>query len=132
VALFWDYENIQVPSTPANIRVPIVQRLCQLARRYGTVDVLRLYTGVWSVKSRRSVLLREAMHEEGIEFIRCEHGGCQQVVDTRIMADVDAYTKSSSPPATIIIVAGDKDYIPTVSKLATKGFRVVVVCPKMA
>ncbi|KZT00631.1 uncharacterized protein LAESUDRAFT_687938 [Laetiporus sulphureus 93-53] len=132
VALFWDYENIPVPSTPANVRGLIVQQLCQLARKYGRVDVLRLYTGIWSANSEKNTLLRKAMHAEGMELVMCEHGGLRQVVDTKIMADIDAYTRLFPPPATIIIVSGDKDYLPTVSELIRKQFQVVVVCPKTA
>lgn len=39
----------------------------------------------------------------------------------------DAYTKIDKANAEIVLVAGDKDYMPVIEDLKSEGFRVVVV-----
>jgi hypothetical protein len=59
----------------------------------------------------------------------CPHNGRKDVVDKMILVDMLAFANDHPPPATIVLIAGDRDYAYAVSTLRLRQYNVVLIVP---
>lgn len=73
----------------------------------------------------------EMVERKGFEVVTYDRNaaGKEKKVDVAIAYAMtkDAYTKIDKSNSEIVLVAGDKDYVPVIEDLKSEGFRVVVV-----
>jgi hypothetical protein len=71
------------------------------------------------------------VERQGFEVVTYERNaaGKEKKVDVAIAHTItkDAYTKISKDDSEIVLVAGDRDYVPVIEDLKAEGFKVVVV-----
>lgn len=71
------------------------------------------------------------VEKKGFEVVTYERNaaGKEKKVDVAIAHSItkDAYTKVNKNDAEIVLVAGDKDYVPVIEDLKSEGYRIVVV-----
>ncbi|TFK53040.1 hypothetical protein OE88DRAFT_1599917, partial [Heliocybe sulcata] len=130
VAVFWDYENVRVPSTVAGIAV--AGNIRDVARSYGPVNLFRAYTDLDEMASVKSNAHRSALQMSGVTLVDCPHNGRKDVADKMMIVDMLAFAFESPAPATIVLISGDCDFSYAVSTLRLKGHEVILIAPKAA
>ncbi|KAG9318409.1 hypothetical protein JVU11DRAFT_500 [Chiua virens] len=129
VAIFWDYENCSPPSTTCGLGYDIVNNIGRIARIFGSITTFRAYLDISAQSSKSAVVLRSELQSSGVSMIDCPHNGKKDVVDKMILVDMLAFAVDHPAPATIILIAGDRDYAYAVSVLKLRKYHVILVVP---
>ena len=105
---------------------------------------------VYLDSERVSATVRSQLSSAGLELVDCPHNGMKEVVDKSIIGmheisplkihltnadlSVDALLYALDNPAhgSFILISGDRGYAQMLSKLALRGYHVVVVAPAVA
>ncbi|KAG1778550.1 NYN domain-containing protein [Suillus placidus] len=127
VAIFWDYENCSPPLNSQGHA--IVNGIRRIAHVFGYVTSFKAYFDMSSQSSHKSVGFRSDLQSSGVSIIDCPHNGKKEVVDKMILVDMIAFAVDNPSPATIILIAGDRDYAYAVSTLRLRQYSVVLIVP---
>ncbi|KAG2112856.1 NYN domain-containing protein [Suillus clintonianus] len=127
VAVFWDYENCSPPLNSQGHA--IVNGIRRIAHVFGNVTSFKTYFDMSSQSSPKSVGFRSDLQSSGVSIIDCPHNGKKEVVDKMILVDMIAFAVDNPSPATIILIAGDRDYAYAVSTLRLRQYTVVLIVP---
>ncbi|KAI6109885.1 limkain-b1-type NYN domain-containing protein, partial [Pisolithus sp. B1] len=127
VAIFWDFENCCPPSTQG-LGYDIANNIGRIARIFGSVTTFRAYLDISSQPSK-STALRSELQLSGVSVVDCPHNGKKDVVDKMAIVDMFAFAVDHPPPATVILVAGDRDYAYALSTLRLRNYKVVLITP---
>ncbi|KAI9566503.1 limkain-b1-type NYN domain-containing protein, partial [Boletus coccyginus] len=128
VAIFWDYENCGPPSNSCGLGHDIVNNISRIARLFGSVTTFRAYLDI-SAQSSKSVGLRSELQSSGLSMIDCPHNDKKDVVDKMILVDMLAFAVDHPSPATIVLIAGDRDYAYAISTLKLRKYQIILVVP---
>ncbi|MFX0067174.1 MAG: NYN domain-containing protein [Candidatus Hermodarchaeota archaeon] len=120
VAIFWDYENVHLSAQ--GINVPLAEAIIEYSESLGHVCEKKAYSN-WRQISDTVV---QALYSLGFEPIQVSMGK-QNSVDVKLTVDCMSLVSEISSLKHIIIVTGDKDYIPLVTWLKKHKKRVVVI-----
>ncbi|KAG0705181.1 NYN domain-containing protein, partial [Suillus ampliporus] len=126
VAVFWDYENCSPPLNSQGHA--IVNGIRRIAHVFGYVTSFKAYLDM-STQSPKSVGFRSDLQSSGVSLIDCPHNGRKEVVDKMILVDMITFAVDNPSPATIILIAGDRDYAYAVSTLRLRQYSVVLIVP---
>ncbi|KAG1891522.1 NYN domain-containing protein [Suillus subluteus] len=126
VAIFWDYENCPPLNSQGHA---IVNGIRRIAHVFGCVTSFKAYFDVSMQSSPKSVGFRSDLQSSGVSIIDCPHNGRKDVVDKMILVDMIAFAVDNPSPATIILIAGDRDYAYAVSTLRLRQYDVVLIVP---
>ncbi|KZT11510.1 uncharacterized protein LAESUDRAFT_642683, partial [Laetiporus sulphureus 93-53] len=129
VAVFWDYENCAPPSTVTGY--DIVDNIRHIAHTYGSVKLFKAYLELSQLSSSRSLSLRSELQSCGVSLTDCPHNGGKDVADKMMIVDMLTYAIDTPPPATVIIITGDRDFVYAVSVLRLRRYRVVLIAPSL-
>ncbi|KAG1756273.1 NYN domain-containing protein [Suillus paluster] len=129
VAVFWDYENCSPPLNSQGHA--IVNGIRRIAHVFGNVTSFKAYLDISSVslQSPKSVGFRSDLQSSGVSMIDCPHNGKKDVVDKMILVDMLTFAVDNPSPATIILIAGDRDYAYAVSTLRLRQYTIVLIVP---
>lgn len=127
VAIFWDYENCSPPLNSQGHA--IVNGIRRIAHVFGYVTSFKAYFDMSSQSSTKSVGFRSDLQSSGVSIIDCPHNGRKEVVDKMILVDMIAFAVDNPSPATIILIAGDRDYAYAISTLRLRQYTVVLIVP---
>ncbi|KAJ8583053.1 hypothetical protein M405DRAFT_799667, partial [Rhizopogon salebrosus TDB-379] len=127
VAIFWDYENCS-PSVSLQAYA-IVNRIQRIAHVFGCVTTFKAYFDMSAQSSKSSVAFRSGLQSSGVSVIDCPHSGRKDVVDKMILVDMLAFAIDHHSPATVILIAGDRDYAYAMSTLRLRQYSVVLIVP---
>ncbi|KAF9246594.1 NYN domain-containing protein [Melanogaster broomeanus] len=146
VAIFWDYENCSPPSSSPGLGYDIVNNVRRMAHVFGSVTTFKAYFDI-SAQSPKSLTLRSELQSSGVSMIDCPHSGRKEVVDKMILGvytdtflfatcvepkfqvDMVAFAVDHPASATIILIAGDRDYAYALSTLRLRNYKVILVVP---
>ncbi|KAG2147328.1 NYN domain-containing protein [Suillus cothurnatus] len=126
VAIFWDYENCSPPLNSQGHA--IVNGIRRIAHVFGYVTSFKAYLDI-SSQSTKSIGFRSDLQSSGVSMTDCPHNGRKDVVDKMILVDMLAFANDHPPPATIVLIAGDRDYAYAVSTLRLRQYNVVLIVP---
>jgi uncharacterized protein (TIGR00288 family) len=114
LALFCDFENIALGVRDANYEKFDIERVLQRLLLKGSIIVKRAYCDWDRYKS-----FKPAMHGAGFELIEIPHVKMsgKNSADIRMVVDALDLCYSKSHIHTFVIVSGDSDFSPLVSKL---------------
>ncbi|KAG1756177.1 NYN domain-containing protein [Suillus occidentalis] len=126
VAIFWDYENCSPPLHSQGHA--IVNGIRRIAHVFGYVTSFKAYLDI-SSQSPKSVGFRSDLQSSGVSMTDCPHNGRKDVVDKMILVDMLAFANDHPSPATVILIAGDRDYAYAVSTLRLRQYNVVLIVP---
>jgi uncharacterized LabA/DUF88 family protein len=137
VALYWDFENLHaglceekapgsyaVPDNRFKVQDPLVdvQAVVDMARTFGPLAIDRAYCN-WQFFGRyRDVLLQNAM--ELVQLFP-PGGAAKNGADIRLSLDAMEDIARHPHIGTVVIVAGDSDFMPLSQKLKAAGLKVV-------
>jgi hypothetical protein len=128
VAFFWDYENVPIPRGQRPF--DIVQRIRQkLVIEPGLQEVdFSCYCNIDKISKENQQSLQHAT-------VSLIHVPDQKAngADRQIMLHLDRFERIHRPPATIVLISGDIDFIGKLSDLRHQaGFHVIVIHNKPA
>ncbi|KAG1756175.1 NYN domain-containing protein [Suillus occidentalis] len=107
----------------------IVNGIRRVAHVFGYVTSFKAYFDMSSQSSTKSVGFRSDLQSSGVSIIDCPHNGRKEVVDKMILVDMIAFAVDNPSPATIILIAGDRDYAYAISTLRLRQYTVVLIVP---
>lgn len=125
VAVFWDYENCHPPSHMTGY--DLVKKIRAVAHRFGNIKSFKAYLELSDQHSPRSLGIRSELQASGVSLIDCPRNGRKDVADKMILVDMLVYAIDNPPPATIVLISGDRDFVYAVSILRLRCYQVVVV-----
>ncbi|KAI6036679.1 limkain-b1-type NYN domain-containing protein, partial [Pisolithus microcarpus] len=128
VAVFWDFENCCPPSTQG-LGYDIANNIGRIARIFGCVTTFKAYLDISSQPSK-STALRSELQLSGVSVVDCPHSGKKDVVDKMAIVDMFAFAVDHPPPATVILISGDRDYAYALSTLRLRNYKVVLITPR--
>ncbi len=128
VGFFWDIENVPIPRRQRPF--DIVQRIRQkLVVEPGLQEVdFSCYCNINTISQENQQNLSHAA-------VRIVHVPDRKpgAVDRQIMLDLDRFERARRPPATVVLISGDIDFVGKLSDLRHHaGFHVIVIHNKPA
>lgn len=125
----------------------VADNIRHVAHDYGCVNVFKAYSEL-STFSPKMVALRSELQSSGVSLIDCPHNGKKDVADKMMIGgfivlwrcqnvwtkqdlsvDMLTYAMDTPPPATIILITGDRDFAYAISILRWRKYNVVVIAP---
>ncbi|PCH40366.1 hypothetical protein WOLCODRAFT_68900 [Wolfiporia cocos MD-104 SS10] len=105
-----------------------IRALLTFAQRYGSIRTLRAYMDTSLYKSQ----MRSMLHQAGVSVVDCPHEDKKEVVDRAMGADLIEFALHRPAPATVILISGDCDHSPAISKLFMNGYTTIILSPQGA
>ncbi|ORX83467.1 DUF537-domain-containing protein [Anaeromyces robustus] len=124
-AVFWDFENCPPPSGMPGYYV--VENLRKVIHRFGSMIALKAYLQITDSTSKKS--LRSELQSSGVSLIDCPHNGRKDAADKMILVDMLAFALDTPPPATIVLISGDRDFVYALSTLRNRKYNIVLIVP---
>ena len=127
VAIFWDYENIELPSSKEAVERALTE-LCEVGRGHGRLVETRLYAD--SQKCTLATKHRAVLERAGITLIDCPTNDKKEAVDKKILVDVLFWALplvTRSVRCVVVIVSSDGDFCHLLSRLRGAGVRTVAI-----
>jgi hypothetical protein len=128
ISIFWDLENIPIPRTQKPF--DIVQRIRRtLIITPGLQEVgFTCYCDVNSISQANQLSLMHANVRISHVPDRNPNG-----VDRQILLDLDRFERTYRPPATVVLISGDIDFVGKLADLRYRAhFKVIVIHNKAA
>lgn len=124
LAIFCDYENVAIGAADASCSAFDIRRVMAVLEPRGELIVKRAYSD-WTRYARH----RRALHQAGFALIEVPHLSLSGKNSADIRLVVDALDLSYTRPHidTFVIISGDSDFSPLVSKLKERGRAVIGV-----
>ncbi|KAI0085469.1 NYN domain-containing protein [Irpex rosettiformis] len=127
VAVFWDYENCEIPAATDGFIV--ANGIRRIAHNYGSVKAFRAYSAMPEVSSLRTAAIRSDLQACGVSIIDSPHNGRKDTADKMMMVDMLAFANDNASPATIVLISGDGDFLYAVSTLRLRKYDVILLAP---
>ncbi|GAA5995914.1 hypothetical protein JCM5350_001944 [Sporobolomyces pararoseus] len=124
VAVFWDYENIEVPTDVSVARV--VSELTTLAKSHGSLSLVQAYMDTAYGRNGKLQDVRGQLQSNAVTVIDAPHQGRKEVADVMIMTDFIVFALEN-PGSVIILITADKGFQYPVSVARRKSSKVVLV-----
>ncbi|KAI6036677.1 hypothetical protein BKA83DRAFT_4485674 [Pisolithus microcarpus] len=139
-------ENCCPPSTQG-LGYDIANNIGRIARIFGCVTTFKAYLDISSQPSK-STALRSELQLSGVSVVDCPHKRQERCrgqdgnwyaheilsEPTPLMqcsqVDMFAFAVDHPPPATVILIAGDRDYAYALSTLRLRNYKVVLITPR--
>jgi len=120
VAILWDYENVRVVAHGVN--APMAESLIAYAEDKGHPRVKKVYANWRGI----SDAIIQALYSLGFEPVQVSMGK-QNSVDVKLTVDCLSIAQDVPSIKFFIIVTGDKDYIPLVTRLRSLRKHVTII-----
>ncbi|OSD02831.1 hypothetical protein PYCCODRAFT_1425067 [Trametes coccinea BRFM310] len=131
VAVFWDYDSCALPSAESTYSV--VAKIRRLAHQYGSAKTFKAYVQHPEQPTLKTMTLRSELQSCGISLVDCLPTGRKDAADKMMLAvDMMAHAIDTPPPATIILISGDRVFAYAVSTLSFRQYKIVLVAPGTA
>lgn len=124
VAIFWDYENVQVPCDFPTSRV--VDDLRRLALREGKLAAYRAYLDTDFARGPKGAAMRGALQTGGITVADTPHRNRKEVADVMIISDMLEFGLLTTLPV-VILVTGDRGFSYPCKRLVDNRCKVILV-----
>ena len=130
IAIFWDYENVPLPShtSPAEAAKKIQQAVSEYGRR---IEMRRVYFD--PNKARRSPRDASGLDSSGFDLVHTPSRNNKETLDKKLIVDVLAFAWDCSGrdrEPCVVMITSDGDYAYTLSKLRDRGVMNVVMYGK--
>eukprot|EP01135_Chromosphaera_perkinsii_P004978 Nk52_evm22s307 gene=Nk52_evmTU22s307 len=125
VAIFWDIENCPAPARGIfSTGHALVKRMREKTCHFGQIKHIRAYADMSMLKKE----LRGQLQSSGVHLIEVPHRR-KDAADKMIIADLCLFAVDNPPPATIILITGDRDFAYSIAQLAQRGYFIGLVIP---
>ncbi|MFM6397988.1 MAG: NYN domain-containing protein [Planktothrix sp.] len=115
IAIYGDFQNVR--TSPENIKF-----LHEWFNQKGNISINKYYAN-WSKENDQ---FAQALHQKGCKIIHVPSGE-KNAVDHEIMGDCKNDILSDRSIRIVILITGDKDYLPLVKELQNLGIKVILI-----
>ncbi|KNC99136.1 uncharacterized protein SPPG_05395 [Spizellomyces punctatus DAOM BR117] len=127
VAVFWDFENCPPPRGLSGY--DIAESLRRVAHTCGPLTSCKAYIEGFE-KHMPNKSLRTELQSSGISLIDCPANGGKNVADQMMIVDMMAFALDNRPPATVILISGDRDFAYALSTLRNRQYHIILLTGK--
>ena len=125
VAIFWDIENCPAPARGIfSTGHALVKRMREKTCHFGQIKHIRAYADMSMLRKE----LRGQLQSSGVHLIEVPHRR-KDAADKMIIADLCLFAVDNQPPATIILITGDRDFAYSIAQLSQRGYFIGLVIP---
>ncbi|EPZ35526.1 NYN, limkain-b1-type domain-containing protein [Rozella allomycis CSF55] len=125
VAIFWDLENCPPPTgMPGYV---VVENIRKAVHHFGNICLFKAYLEISEREHKKS--LRSELQSSGVSLTDCPHNGQKDSADKMILVDMLSFALDNPPPATIVLISGDKDFVYGLATLRNRKYSVVLIVP---
>ena len=124
VAIYWDFENLRIPRRQVPWLKDLPQWLKDLAQSRGCLVSRKVYSH-WQPTTEK---YKHILENRDFEVIDVKEKG-KNSVDRQLESECRQEFNSDLAPDILILVSGDKKYIPLVRDLQGLGKQVIIVGP---
>lgn len=127
VGVFWDFENVRLPREHSPFTAATAlreaalkyapcppflpqQRAQTILSRYGYLQSIKAYMDTELERGEKGSYVRSALQSSGISVLDTPHAGSKDVADKMMIVDMLGWCLDVKPPATIILISGDRDF----------------------
>ena len=124
LSIFWDIENIPVPSGSSGTEV--ASRLRSVLSAHGNLVQFRGYAsiGLNQIPEQK----RSELHLSGCHLVDCPHVGRKEVADKMIIVDAMEFAfMNITDGATLVFITNDVDYAYLLAKLKKPQWKTIVI-----
>jgi hypothetical protein len=123
MAIFWDLENLAIPSSSSGRDV--ATRLKQILAPHGNLEQFCGYASIGEGNIPQQK--RSDLQLSGCKLVDCPHVGRKEVVDKTIIVDVMQFAYEHPEGATLCLITGDVDYAYLLAVLQKPQWRTIVI-----
>jgi hypothetical protein len=124
MAIFWDLENLAIPSSSSGRDV--ATRLKQILAPHGSLQQFRGYASIGEGNIPQQK--RSDLQLSGCTLVDCPHAGRKEVVDKTIIVDAMQFAYEHPQGATLCLITGDIDYAYLLAVLQKKPqWRTIII-----
>lgn len=81
------------------------------------------------INEKSKTTLRSELQSSGVSLTDCPHNGRKDAADKMILVDMMAFALDNPPPATIVLISGDRDFVYALSTLRNRRYNIVLIVP---
>ena len=96
---------------------------------FGSIKVFKAYSAISEQPQTRSLSLRSELQASGVSLTDTPHNGRKDVADKMMIVDMLLYAMDNNPPATIVLISGDRDFAYTIGVLRLRQYDVILLSP---
>eukprot|EP00842_Homolaphlyctis_polyrhiza_P004363 jgi/Hompol1/4928/HPOL_004032-RA len=123
-AIFWDFENCAPPAAvPGYV---VVENIRRAITQFGPIVAFRAYFEI-NETSRKN--MRTELQSSGVSIIDTPHNSRKDAADKMILVDMLAFAMDFQPPATIVLISGDRDFVYGLATLRNRRYNIVLIVP---
>ncbi len=123
-AIFWDYENSPPPSGMPGYLV--VENIRKAVHHFGMITSFKAYL---QIGENTKKILRSELQSSGVSLTDTPHNARKDAADKMILVDMLAFAIDHPPPATIVLISGDRDFVYALSVLRNRKYNIVLIVP---
>jgi hypothetical protein len=106
----------------------VVDNIRNVIHNFGHVTSFKAYLEI-NDNSGTKRALRSELQSSGVSLTDTPHNGRKDAADKMIMVDMLAFALDNPPPATIVLISGDKDFVYALSTLRNRKYKIVLIVP---
>ncbi|KAJ3053606.1 hypothetical protein HK097_003873 [Rhizophlyctis rosea] len=123
-AIFWDFENCPPPTNVPGYAV--VDSIRRVVHHFGCITLFKAYLQI-SETTKKS--LRSELQSSGVSLTDTPHNARKDAADKMILVDMLAFAIDNPPPATIVLISGDRDFVYALSTLRNRRYNIILIVP---
>jgi hypothetical protein len=106
----------------------VVENIRRVIHHFGQITSFKAYLEINESKDWKRAL-RSELQSSGVSLTDCPHNGRKDAADKMIMVDMLAFAIDNPPPATIVLISGDRDFVYALSTLRNRRYTIVLIVP---
>jgi hypothetical protein len=106
----------------------VVENLRRAIHHFGQIIMFKAYLEINESSSMQRAL-RSELQSSGVSLTDCPHNGRKDASDKMIIVDLLAFAIDHPPPATIVLISGDKDFVYALSTLRNRRYKIILIVP---
>lgn len=107
----------------------VIENIRRVIHHFGHISQFKAYLEIKNETIPWHKSLRSELQSSGVSLTDCPHNGRKDAVDKMIMVDMLGFAIDQAPPATIVLISGDKDFVYALSTLRNRRYTVVLIVP---
>ena len=130
LAIFWDYENVVIPSRFTH-PVEVSNAIVSAVSHYGRIVDRRMYMD-FTRRRAKDARLWSALDSSGFDLVDTPARGVKETLDKKLIVDVltfawDSAVRNDNVKPVVVLLTSDGDYAYTLQKLRDRGVMAVVI-----
>jgi hypothetical protein len=106
----------------------VVDNIRKVIHHFGQITSFKAYLEINETSTGQKAL-RSELQSSGVSLTDVPHNGRKDAADKMILVDMLAFAIDHPPPATLVLISGDKDFAYALSTLRNRRYAIVLIVP---